>query len=71
MFGINPCSEKFRFTDEQKGKMLSFGDTALLILDQDEFVHRVKDAAEKVDYKVYFMPARSMIFILRALMFFC
>lgn len=56
MFGINPSTEKFKFTDEQKEKMLSFGDTALLILDQDEFIHRVKTAAEKAGYNVYFKP---------------
>lgn len=58
MFGINPRSEEFRFTDKQKEKMLSFGDTALLILDQDEFIHRVKTAAEKAGYKVYFKPVQ-------------
>lgn len=58
MFGINPGSEKFRFTDEQKEKLLSFGDTALLILDQDEFICRVKVAAEKAGYKVYFKPVQ-------------
>lgn len=34
--------------------MLSFGDTALVVLNQDEFIHRVKVAAEKAGYKVYF-----------------
>lgn len=58
MFGINPSTEKFKFTDEQKEKMLSFGDTALLILDQDEFINRVKNAAEKAGYKVYFKPVQ-------------
>ena len=47
MFGVNPTEEKFRFTDKQKEKMLSFGDTALIVLDHDEFIHRVKVAAEQ------------------------
>ena len=58
MFGINPSAEKFRFTDEQKEKMLSFGDTALIVLDHDEFIQRVKTAAEKAGYKVYFKPVQ-------------
>ena len=31
MFGVNPTEEKFRFTDKQKEKMISFGDTALIL----------------------------------------
>ena len=58
MFGVNLSSEKFRFTDKQKEKMLSFGDTALIALDRDEFIHRVKVAAEKTGYKVYFKPVQ-------------
>lgn len=58
MLGINPTEEKFRFTDKQKEKMLSFGDTALIVLDHDEFIRRVKVAAEKAGYKVYFKPVQ-------------
>jgi hypothetical protein len=42
MFGVKPDSHEFAFTDEQKQKMLSFGDIALLITDTDEFFTRVK-----------------------------
>ena len=58
MFGVNPREEKFRFTDKQKEKMLSFGDTALIVLDHDEFIRRVKVAAEQAGYKVYFKPVQ-------------
>ena len=58
MFGVNPKKEKFRFTDKQKEKMLSFGDTALIVLDHDEFIRRVKVAAEQAGYKVYFKPVQ-------------
>lgn len=58
MLGINPTEEKFRFTDKQKEKMLSFGNTALIILDHDEFIRRVKVAAEQAGYKVYFKPVQ-------------
>lgn len=58
MFGVYPKKEKFRFTDKQKEKMLSFGDTALIVLDHDEFISRVKVAAEKAGYKVYFKPVQ-------------
>jgi len=58
MFGINPSLKKFRFTDKQKEKMLSFGDTALIVLDHNEFIRRVKVAAEEAGYKVYFRPVQ-------------
>ena len=58
MFGIDPNLEKFKFTDKQKEKMLSFGDTALIVLDPDKFIRRVKAAAEKAGYKVYFKPVQ-------------
>ncbi len=38
--------------------MLSFGDTALIVLDPDEFIRRVKVSAEKAGYKVYFKPVQ-------------
>lgn len=54
MFGIYPQLDKFTFTEHQKEKMLSFGDTALIILDSDVFIDRVKKAAEKAGLKAYF-----------------
>ena len=54
MFGIDPNLEKFKFTDKQKEKMLSFGDTALIVLNRAEFTHRVKVGAEKAGYKIHF-----------------
>ena len=54
MFGIDPNLEKFKFTDKQKEKMLSFGDTALIVLNRAEFIHRVKVGAEKAGYKIHF-----------------
>lgn len=54
MFGIYPTLQSFCFTDEQKEKMLSFGDTALVILDSDEFIKRVKFAAENEGHEVHF-----------------
>ncbi|MDL2220723.1 hypothetical protein LJC55_03550 [Eubacteriales bacterium OttesenSCG-928-N14] len=44
MFGINPHSAQFVFTDEQKNDMQSFGDTVLIITDSDEFHRRIKAA---------------------------
>ena len=44
MFGIKSNTERFSFSDEQKREMLSFGDTALLITDSEEFYKRVRDA---------------------------
>lgn len=54
MFGIYPSSQSFSFSDEQKEKMLSFGDTALVILDSEEFIKRVTTAAEAKGYKAHF-----------------
>ena len=54
MFGISPSIQTFRFTDEQKSKMLSFGDTALVIQDSDEFIKRVLDAAKRKGYEAHF-----------------
>ena len=38
----------------KKEKMLSFGDTALVILDSEEFIKRVTTAAEAKGYKAHF-----------------
>ena len=54
-----------RFTAEQKARMLTFGDTALLILDPDEFVNRVTQAAANQGFDVhydsvkYYAPERN------------
>lgn len=52
MFCILPNKEVFTFDDVQKEKMKSFGDTALLITDSNEFINRVKKAAENQGYFV-------------------
>lgn len=43
MFFINPNNGDFAFTDKQKEKFMSFGDTALLITNQLEFIRRIKN----------------------------
>ncbi len=46
MFGVNPNKHHtFRFTEEQKQKLISFDDTVLLITDVYEFCRRIKNAA--------------------------
>ena len=54
MFAIDPEQDSFVFTEEQKDKLLSFGDTALVILDSKAFIDRVISAAEKAGYVAYF-----------------
>lgn len=54
MFGIYPQLDSFAFSDKQKEKMLSFGDTALIITDSDEFKKRVIEAAKAKGYQVHF-----------------
>lgn len=53
MFGVNPNLTTFKFTEKQKKEMLGFGDTALLILDSDEFMKRIEKSAQEKGYKVY------------------
>lgn len=53
MFGINPYNNNFTFTEEQKETIKTFGDTALLILDKDEFFKRIRNAALKENYEIY------------------
>ncbi len=47
-------TDKFEFTDEQKEKLLSFGDTALVITNREEFLKRVYFALEEHKIKGYF-----------------
>ena len=54
MFSINPCVNNFSFTTEQIENIKSFGDTALLILDIDEFLSRIRNAALKEGYEIHF-----------------
>ena len=54
MFAIYPQLQKFSFTEQQKEKLLSFGNTALVITDYDEFILRVKTAASKQGYEAKF-----------------
>ena len=54
MFGICQQMQNFSFTEQQKEKLLSFGNTALVITDSGEFISRVKNAAEKLGYEVTF-----------------
>ena len=58
MFGIYPSIQTFRFTDEQRNKMLSFGDTALVIQNSDEFIKRVFDAAKIKGFEAHFGAAQ-------------
>lgn len=51
MFGVNPNTEQFQFTDEQKEKLLEFGDSALLITDTFEFIRRVEEAIKRDNLK--------------------
>lgn len=47
MFGIENSTKAFKFCEAQKKELRSFGDTALLITDRNEFVRRVNAAVEK------------------------
>ncbi len=51
---VDPKNDSFEFTDEQKEELRSFGDTALVILDSNEFISRIKKAANEKGYNIYF-----------------
>ena len=53
MFCVYQSQTKFTFSNEQKRKLLSFGDTALIILDNREFIERVRKAAEKSGFELH------------------
>lgn len=53
MFGVNPYSNSFSFANEQKEMIKNFGDTALLILDKEEFINRIRTKASKENHEVY------------------
>lgn len=54
MFGIPDQTEHFQFSDEQRTHMKSFGDSALIILDSNEFIDRVNEAAKIQGYTTLF-----------------
>ena len=56
MLCIDPRTQRFAFSDEQREKLKSFGDTALIITDSDEFISRVKNAANRQGITAYFRP---------------
>lgn len=58
MFGINPSLQVFNFSEEQKERMLKFGDTALVITDSAEFKKRVFEAARRESYDIHFGAAQ-------------
>lgn len=74
VFQANPSVNNMRFSEEQKEKMLSFGDTALVVLDSNEFVKRVKKAANmqglETHFKsvMYYDPTRNNVNIWKTLL---
>lgn len=53
MFGVNPNKHSsFKFTENQKKKLIGFDDTALLITNVFEFCRRIKKAADARDLKI-------------------
>ena len=54
MFSIYSKAKTFEFSAEQREKLLSFGDTALLVLDSEDFINRVKQAAISNGLEVHF-----------------
>jgi len=53
MFFINPHNGDFAFTEKQKEKFSSFGDTALLITNQYEFIKRIDNRIKEMGLSLY------------------
>lgn len=53
MFYVPEISNYFKFSNEQKEKILDFGDTALVIWDSQEFITRVKNEAKNREYEFH------------------
>lgn len=53
MFSVYPNSATFKFSEEQKKELLTFGDTTLLITNTYEFVKRMSISAEKLGLTLY------------------
>lgn len=53
LFYVSENQESFRFNDMQKKKILKFGDTALVIKDFGEFIHRTVNAAKDKGYEMH------------------
>jgi len=51
---INPCMGIFEFSEAQKKEFKKFGDTALLILDSEEFINRIRTESKNQGYDIYF-----------------
>ena len=54
---IAPRVESFQFDNQQKSEFTNFGDTALIILDSEEFINRIRAAANAKGYEIYFSAA--------------
>lgn len=54
MFGIPAHTEHFHFSPEQRERMKSFGDSALIILDSKKFIDRVTETAKVQGYTARF-----------------
>ena len=55
---IHPQNESFKYSELQKQDFREFGDTALVILDSEEFLKRIEAEATKQGYKIYFNEVR-------------
>lgn len=56
MLSLENASQDFHFSDEQKEKILDFGDTALLITNRNAFLQQVDIALERDGIKGYHEP---------------
>ena len=53
MFGMYANKSFFEYSEEQKNELNSFGDTALIITDREEFIKRMISAAKKENIELY------------------
>ena len=58
MFGFSCEKDEHHFSEEQKNEMQKFGDMALIITDEREFVRRVEEAAKKKGFTAHYGAVR-------------
>lgn len=53
MFGMYPNKTSFKFSKEQKDELSTFGNTALIITNREEFIRRMIEKAQEENIKIY------------------
>lgn len=58
MFFINPNNGDFLFSEQQKQELLSFGESALIVWNQPEFIKRIVNCARDLNLELFHKSVR-------------